>query len=97
MLVSIFIYLFCIIVKQFILSLASLILYLKIAFYCSVDERIQAHRIARVVVHADGSILWVPQALFKSACQVEITYFPYDTQASFYLLLKGLVHLLNIF
>ncbi|VDN99565.1 unnamed protein product [Rodentolepis nana] len=45
-----------------------------------VDERIQEHRIARVVVHADGSILWVPQALFKSACQVEITYFPYDTQ-----------------
>ncbi|KAM3177626.1 hypothetical protein ACTXT7_004162 [Hymenolepis weldensis] len=55
-----------------------------------VDERIQDHRIARVVVHADGSILWVPQALFKSACQVEITYFPYDTQASFYLLLKDL-------
>ncbi|KAH9280633.1 Neuronal acetylcholine receptor subunit beta-3 [Echinococcus granulosus] len=44
------------------------------------DERIQEHRIARVVVHSDGSILWVPQALFKSTCQVEITYFPFDTQ-----------------
>ncbi|KAM7542020.1 hypothetical protein Aperf_G00000015663 [Anoplocephala perfoliata] len=44
------------------------------------DERIREHRIARVVVHADGSILWVPQALFKSACQVDITYFPFDTQ-----------------
>uniref|UniRef100_A0A5K3FBT6 Neur_chan_LBD domain-containing protein n=1 Tax=Mesocestoides corti TaxID=53468 RepID=A0A5K3FBT6_MESCO len=44
------------------------------------DERIREHRIARVVVHSDGSILWVPQALFKSACQVEITYFPFDTQ-----------------
>ncbi|KAL5108266.1 Neuronal acetylcholine receptor subunit beta-3 [Taenia crassiceps] len=44
------------------------------------DERIREHRIARVVVHSDGSILWVPQALFKSTCQVEITYFPFDTQ-----------------
>ncbi|VDL57714.1 unnamed protein product [Hymenolepis diminuta] len=35
--------------------------------------------------------MWIPQALFKSACQVEITYFPYDTQASFYHLLKNLV------
>ena len=49
----------------------------------SADERIVEHRIARVVVHSDGSILWVPQALFKSTCQVEITYFPFDTQVSF--------------
>ncbi|VDP81995.1 unnamed protein product [Echinostoma caproni] len=44
------------------------------------DERLKEHREARVVIHNDGSTLWVPQALFKSTCEVEITYFPFDTQ-----------------
>ncbi|KAM7542916.1 hypothetical protein Aperf_G00000015731 [Anoplocephala perfoliata] len=51
-----------------------------IQLYNFADQRSREHRIARVVVHADGNILWVPQALFKSACQVEITFFPFDTQ-----------------
>ncbi|RTG88753.1 nicotinic acetylcholine receptor, invertebrate [Schistosoma bovis] len=44
------------------------------------DERLREHRDARVVVSSNGEMLWVPQALFKSTCEVEITYFPFDTQ-----------------
>ncbi|VEL11411.1 unnamed protein product [Protopolystoma xenopodis] len=44
------------------------------------DERLQEHREARVVVSSDGSALWILQALYKSLCQVEITYFPFDLQ-----------------
>lgn len=51
-----------------------------IQLYNFADERIVEHRIARVVVQSTGETLWVPQALFKSACQVGITFFPFDTQ-----------------
>ncbi|OON16000.1 hypothetical protein X801_08190, partial [Opisthorchis viverrini] len=45
----------------------------------SADERLKEHREARVVIEKDGSVLWIPQALYKSTCEVEITYFPFDT------------------
>ncbi|BHF69032.1 hypothetical protein SprV_0301207300 [Sparganum proliferum] len=51
-----------------------------IQLYNFADERTVEHRIARVVVQSTGETLWVPQALFKSACQVGITFFPFDTQ-----------------
>uniref|UniRef100_A0A1I8FBB8 Neur_chan_LBD domain-containing protein n=1 Tax=Macrostomum lignano TaxID=282301 RepID=A0A1I8FBB8_9PLAT len=35
---------------------------------------------ARVVVYSDGTVLWIPQALFKSTCPLEIEFFPFDTQ-----------------
>uniref|UniRef100_A0A1I8GED9 Neur_chan_LBD domain-containing protein n=1 Tax=Macrostomum lignano TaxID=282301 RepID=A0A1I8GED9_9PLAT len=44
------------------------------------DTRLKEHRMARVVVYSSGSVLWVPQSLFKSTCPVEIEYFPFDTQ-----------------
>ncbi|CAL8090034.1 unnamed protein product [Calicophoron daubneyi] len=51
-----------------------------IKLYNFADERLHEHREARVVISSDGSTLWQPQALFKSTCEVEITYFPFDTQ-----------------
>ncbi|KAG5443110.1 Neuronal acetylcholine receptor subunit beta-3, partial [Clonorchis sinensis] len=51
-----------------------------IKLYNFADERLKEHREARVVIQNDGSVLWIPQALFKSTCEVEITYFPFDTQ-----------------
>ncbi|PAA81220.1 hypothetical protein BOX15_Mlig027511g1, partial [Macrostomum lignano] len=44
------------------------------------DERLSERREARIVVYEDGSVLWVPQSLFKSTCPVEILHFPFDTQ-----------------
>ena len=40
----------------------------------------KVHREARVVVEHVGKMLWIPQALFKSSCSVEISYFPFDVQ-----------------
>nr|QQY02490.1 acetylcholine-gated chlorid channel-1 [Cryptocotyle lingua] len=51
-----------------------------IKLYNFADERLKEHREARVVIQHDGSVLWIPQALFKSTCEVEITFFPFDTQ-----------------
>jgi len=32
------------------------------------------------VVQHDGSVLWIPTALFMSTCQIDITNFPFDVQ-----------------
>ncbi|THD20719.1 Neuronal acetylcholine receptor subunit alpha-4 [Fasciola hepatica] len=54
-----------------------------IKLYNFADERLQEYREGGLLVHNDGTILWLQQALFKSTCQVETTYFPFDSQASF--------------
>ncbi|CAH8658959.1 unnamed protein product [Heterobilharzia americana] len=47
-----------------------------IKLYNFADERLREQREARVVVSSTGETLWLPQALFKSTCEVEISYFP---------------------
>jgi len=32
------------------------------------------------VVGFEGNVLWIPPAIFKSTCGIDITYFPYDIQ-----------------
>ena len=55
-----------------------------VVFYVySADERLNENREARVVVYDDGTVLWIPQAIFKSTCPVEITYFPFDSQVRY--------------
>lgn len=33
-----------------------------------------------LVVNASGYVFWVPPAIFKSECPMDLTYWPYDTQ-----------------
>jgi len=33
-----------------------------------------------VVLTHDGGVQWLPQAIFKSSCSINIQYFPFDTQ-----------------
>ena len=32
------------------------------------------------IVQSNGNVLWLTSAITKSSCQVDITYFPFDTQ-----------------
>ena len=32
------------------------------------------------VVEYEGNVLWIPPAIFKSTCSIDITYFPFDIQ-----------------
>jgi hypothetical protein len=33
------------------------------------------------VVQHDGSVLWIPPAIYKSSCKIDITHFPFDKQS----------------
>jgi hypothetical protein len=46
----------------------------------SADTRLREHREAMAVVSSDGSVLWIPMAIFKSTCSIDITHFPFDVQ-----------------
>lgn len=32
------------------------------------------------VVKYDGNVIWLPTAIFKSTCSIDINYFPFDIQ-----------------
>ena len=46
----------------------------------SADFRLKEHRDAMAVVNSNGNVLWMPAAIFKSTCSIDILYFPFDIQ-----------------
>ncbi|XP_018421322.1 PREDICTED: acetylcholine receptor subunit epsilon-like [Nanorana parkeri] len=46
----------------------------------NVDGQFEVAYYANVLVYSTGYISWLPPAIFRSACAVEVTYFPFDWQ-----------------
>ena len=46
----------------------------------SADIRLTEHREAMAIIQYHGEVLWMPAAIFKSTCPVDIYYFPFDSQ-----------------
>ena len=46
----------------------------------SADTRLKEHREALAVVDSEGTVMWIPPAIFKSTCPIDILQFPFDTQ-----------------
>ncbi|CAL1541775.1 unnamed protein product [Lymnaea stagnalis] len=48
--------------------------------YNYADERLAERRDARCVVESNGKVLWMPQAIYKSSCEIDVATFPFDIQ-----------------
>ena len=47
---------------------------------CSADEKFDGTFPTNVVVTDTGSCTYIPPGIFKSTCQIDITWFPFDDQ-----------------
>ncbi|XP_052825757.1 neuronal acetylcholine receptor subunit alpha-10 isoform X3 [Octopus bimaculoides] len=54
-----------------------------IKLYNYADTRLEEKRDALVVLKYNGTVFWMPQAIFKSSCSIDITYFPFDAQTCY--------------
>ncbi|XP_040202781.1 acetylcholine receptor subunit epsilon isoform X2 [Rana temporaria] len=46
----------------------------------NVDGQFEVAYYANTLIHSNGYISWLPPAIFRSACPVVVTYFPFDWQ-----------------
>ncbi|XP_067666866.1 acetylcholine receptor subunit alpha-type acr-16-like isoform X2 [Haliotis asinina] len=51
-----------------------------ILMYNSADEKFDGTFHTNIIISYDGKCLWVPPGMFKSTCQIDITWFPFDDQ-----------------
>ncbi|CAL1545668.1 unnamed protein product [Lymnaea stagnalis] len=51
-----------------------------IKLYNYADTRLEEKREALCVLSSNGEVVWIPQAVFKSSCSIDIRHFPFDVQ-----------------
>ena len=50
---------------------------------CSADGEYVVTTMTKAVLHYTGKVLWTPPAIFKSSCEIDVRYFPFDQQTCF--------------
>lgn len=56
------------------------ILLLMSFLFCSADGDFAIVQYTKVLLEHTGLITWTPPAIFKSYCEIIVTYFPFDQQ-----------------
>ncbi|XP_054152689.1 neuronal acetylcholine receptor subunit alpha-10-like [Oppia nitens] len=51
-----------------------------IVLYNSADDYTQGYMNSRAIIEPSGNVFWPPPTKFRSTCQVDVTYFPFDDQ-----------------
>ena len=49
-------------------------------FFSSADGKYEVSYKPNVVVHSSGEVLWIPPAIYKSSCTIDVEFFPFDQQ-----------------
>lgn len=50
---------------------------------CSADGEYVVTTMTKAVLHYTGKVVWTPPAIFKSSCEIDVRYFPFDQQTCF--------------
>ena len=51
-----------------------------LSWVCRADELMPDFERIRVLLRHDGKLHWEPGGIFKTTCDIDITYFPFDSQ-----------------
>ncbi|KAI1887672.1 hypothetical protein AGOR_G00192720 [Albula goreensis] len=51
-----------------------------IVLYENADGRFEGSLMTKAIVRFNGTIMWTPPASYKSACTMDVTFFPFDRQ-----------------
>ncbi|XP_050391652.1 neuronal acetylcholine receptor subunit beta-3 isoform X2 [Patella vulgata] len=51
-----------------------------IKLYNYADFRLEEHREALCVISNTGTVVWMPQAVYRSSCYIDVSAFPFDIQ-----------------
>ncbi|XP_032806208.1 neuronal acetylcholine receptor subunit alpha-3-like [Petromyzon marinus] len=51
-----------------------------IVLYNNADGDFQVEGKTKALLKYDGTVMWMPPAIFKSSCKIDVTYFPFDYQ-----------------
>ncbi|XP_017279117.1 neuronal acetylcholine receptor subunit alpha-3 isoform X2 [Kryptolebias marmoratus] len=48
--------------------------------FCTTIGDFQVDDKTKALLHYNGDVTWIPPAIFKSSCKIDVTYFPFDYQ-----------------
>lgn len=66
-------------------------------YLCSIDGKFDVAYYANVLISSNGWMYWLPPAIYRSTCAIEITYFPFDYQnCTLAFRCRSLISLLNV-
>ncbi|KAH9493854.1 hypothetical protein DERF_014582 [Dermatophagoides farinae] len=51
-----------------------------IVLYNNADDYTRGYMNSRAIIEPNGNVFWPPPTKFRSTCQVDVTYFPFDDQ-----------------
>ncbi|XP_067124190.1 acetylcholine receptor subunit alpha-like 1 [Centruroides vittatus] len=54
-----------------------------IVLYNNADGNYEVTMMTKAMLHADGQVKWKPPAIYKSSCEINVEYFPFDEQNCF--------------
>ncbi|XP_022237271.1 acetylcholine receptor subunit alpha-like 1 isoform X2 [Limulus polyphemus] len=54
-----------------------------IVLYNNADGNYEVTIMTKAVLHSDGLVIWRPPAIYKSSCEMNVQYFPFDEQTCF--------------
>jgi len=48
--------------------------------FCSADGKYEQSYCCHTVIYSSGMVMWIPLAIYKSSCTIDVRYFPFDQQ-----------------
>lgn len=51
-----------------------------ITILCSADGNFEVTLATKATIYSEGLVEWKPPAIYKSSCEIDVEYFPFDEQ-----------------